>query len=207
MNTLIYENDSLQHYGVIGMKWGVRRYQNKDGSLTPAGKKKISMKYRKLMDKANNEMERDEKKRHLDAWNRAVSEMRNGGKDKLDKALKNKYLEYYDDIDLDKYDEAIRSKTRDIQDAIYNSMNVSLYDTNKHYKEAIKLVEKYKMEEWDLIASMYRNDERIARENMDKYMRGDYDRRDYLGDYLPPEAEKDRLRDFMDKYTHGYMDE
>lgn len=29
----------LAHYGVIGMKWGVRRYQNKDGSLTAAGKK------------------------------------------------------------------------------------------------------------------------------------------------------------------------
>ena len=28
----------LQHHGVKGMKWGVRRYQNKDGSLTPAGK-------------------------------------------------------------------------------------------------------------------------------------------------------------------------
>lgn len=27
------------HYGVLGMKWGVRRYQNKDGSLTSAGKK------------------------------------------------------------------------------------------------------------------------------------------------------------------------
>lgn len=30
----------LYHYGVLGMKWGVRRYQNKDGSLTKAGKKK-----------------------------------------------------------------------------------------------------------------------------------------------------------------------
>jgi hypothetical protein len=29
----------LKHWGVKGMKWGVRRYQNKDGSLTPAGKK------------------------------------------------------------------------------------------------------------------------------------------------------------------------
>lgn len=33
-------NGELYHWGTKGMKWGIRRYQNKDGSLTPAGKKR-----------------------------------------------------------------------------------------------------------------------------------------------------------------------
>ena len=33
-------SNELQHWGIKGMRWGVRRYQNKDGSLTPAGKKR-----------------------------------------------------------------------------------------------------------------------------------------------------------------------
>ena len=35
------DNNELMHHGILGMKWGVRRYQNKDGSLTPAGKRRI----------------------------------------------------------------------------------------------------------------------------------------------------------------------
>lgn len=33
----------LYHHGILGMKWGIRRYQNKDGSLTAAGKARRSI--------------------------------------------------------------------------------------------------------------------------------------------------------------------
>lgn len=38
----MYYNNQIWHWGIKGMKWGVRRYQNTDGSLTDAGKRRYS---------------------------------------------------------------------------------------------------------------------------------------------------------------------
>lgn len=43
--------DELEHHGIFGMHWGVRRYQNKDGSLTSDGKARLAKKDEKWIKK------------------------------------------------------------------------------------------------------------------------------------------------------------
>lgn len=59
-------DDYLAHHGTKGMKWGVRRYQNADGTLTPAGKKRYgqgasrtSLGYDTKHDRAYRELHQD----------------------------------------------------------------------------------------------------------------------------------------------------
>lgn len=66
-------DDELQHHGIKGMKWGRRRYQDKDGSLTPAGQKRY-----------NKEMEKIQKKERALANKRAYD----AKMDKLENARK-----------------------------------------------------------------------------------------------------------------------
>lgn len=43
-----FEGNYLAHYGILGMHWGIRRYQNSDGSLTTAGKNRYRDRLKKF---------------------------------------------------------------------------------------------------------------------------------------------------------------
>lgn len=48
MDYIAYRDDELYHFGIKGMKWGIRRWQNEDGSLTEAGHRHYDLKESKL---------------------------------------------------------------------------------------------------------------------------------------------------------------
>lgn len=108
---VISMDDILVHYGVLGMKWGIRRYQNEDGTLTEAGKARVNKKYsqgvkklkkydakiQKLNTKKNKLDERTRKqdyrtnrpKRLLETWN--GYEKRTAKSEAKLRSLENKY--------------------------------------------------------------------------------------------------------------------
>lgn len=73
-------SNELMHHGIHGMRWGVRRYQNKDGSLTAAGRKRINQldsEYQRLTGKKMSKSSESNTVKKTSAKPKKISEMTN----------------------------------------------------------------------------------------------------------------------------------
>ena len=90
--------DYLEHHGIKGQKWGVRRFQNLDGTLTAAGRKhkhSISQSYLNSFDKADKKLDRRIKnnQHEKERAEKLTKNISDGSR------LKNAYLNSFDSSD------------------------------------------------------------------------------------------------------------
>ena len=73
-------DEELYHYGIKGMRWGIRRYQNPDGSLTPAGIRRLEKADIKWAKKKTDKITAQAKKasqKELDAYGKELLKLPN----------------------------------------------------------------------------------------------------------------------------------
>ena len=164
----MYDNDYLAHYGVKGQKWGVRRFQNKDGSLTSAGKKRrkyldedesLTRAGKKQLSKINNADQWDNQARLYRRQSESNIERFGNRKDPISKALTKTNTMYISQLDkqIEKNKKRIDSMIKELKsqkvDVVlrWNPYTESLYykqsdaqkikakDNKLYRKEGIKI--------------------------------------------------------------------
>lgn len=119
MRTKVITHVHLQHHGIKGMKWGVRRYQNKDGSLTEVGKRHVKD-YDKL---------KELKKKQEDEGNKLI---------RSNSELSKDFGGKYSNVDDDEFFELMARDVYELNtDAFWNAKVLS----DSFYKENSKSIE------------------------------------------------------------------
>ena len=126
-----YNNDYLAHHGILGQKWGVRRYQNPDGSLTPEGKKRYYKSVGKLDSwQSINRMRESEEVRKFDENSSSYNKLREY--QRLEHEAETKAWNAYDD--------ALYEEQKRLKNGPYKSeVSSPEYSSDYEYRELIDM--------------------------------------------------------------------
>lgn len=156
-------DQELYHYGVKGMKWGIRRYQNKDGTLTSKGKKR----YEKSNDNSNDEDEikNNKSRKILTKRNIAIGATVVGASlaamgamyvyKKTNPTMHVKYMNFGEIVDINNL----------------SSKDIIVKKGTKFHRVSSKSVEDYAEEGKRIYTSYLKSDARIYKEEMPKFIR------------------------------------
>lgn len=180
-------SDELCHHGILGMKWGVRRYQNTDGSLTAAGKRRYNggsvndarAKYKSAKKEFNKSFNAYNNRRHqaysFSAKKRKANTQRFEDAMKKGEVLRKAEQEYKTAKKTDKinrsadrklarsskYDQAILSARSRNRERIQNSGNKKIEKASRQYDadyvDAVKAHQKAKIKDFDVGTRMVKD--------------------------------------------------
>lgn len=152
-------SNELSHHGIRGQRWGVRRYQNADGSLTPAGRKRYSEDYKKLMQKTQAAQAQNHQRLLVDSYNKTADEYNSG------KIAEYNRTHSADDPD---YESNYNKQFNEDWHRNYTKQYVEFTKNDKNYKKGRALAEKYGLYDFDDLAKS----NKYAIESMESYVQG-----------------------------------
>ena len=135
----------LAHHGILGQKWGIRRFQNKDGSLTTAGKKRYPSKPEIVNSKSKPEIVNSKSKTHeVDSAHNKVERARktkasNLGDDELRDYTNRLNAESNYEAAVARYNSEHRSQSERAKDFIAEQVK---YTANQFAKKAEEKIAK-----------------------------------------------------------------
>lgn len=130
----------LVHFGIKGQKWGNRRYQNPDGTLTPEGIIRYRKELKRSMRRANSDVNRHATSRYVNSYNKVADYMNRKGISDYNKEWDSKHYDIpkHKRYRMSGYAEGYNERVNRAVSNAYAMDTMKELTSNKSYKEGFK---------------------------------------------------------------------